>query len=86
MAQQRNYAVGFLIVLLVSLPLLYVGSYFALVEPIAEVYATPQGTQGFVVPHYGWVHSDKIVMFYTPVHAFDRVARRETWTSYAIPD
>jgi hypothetical protein len=65
------------ILVLLIFPILYVGSYFALVEKRIDVGPT-------LAPNYGCVDCEAVRMVYRPVHELDRRARPKQWNAIII--
>ena len=80
----KNHAAPIIAALFLLLPMLYVGSYFAVVipeaTPMERIYFKPDGGMIFAIgiDHYRWGR-DRAAWFYWPLEQIDRQLRPKLW-------
>ena len=78
MRTTRSYA-PIIAALLLLLPVLYVGSYLALVEPVPVLFPYPDGSSEITVgTRYEW-GGEWATSFYWPLRKIDGIVRQGVW-------
>jgi hypothetical protein len=83
--QRESRAPLIVVIVLLLLPVLYVGTYFALVVPGSALIPVTgsSGESGFLVRHYRW-GGDSAERVFWPLEQIDRKLRPKAWEKVEI--